>query len=85
MDLRCLFAEVDFQHLLLLFCNRFEELKTVLFEVKLINNAPLTYVFANSIETYLTLHHLLFGRKLPYKRTTCIPRSHECNRSLKHY
>ena len=48
-----------------LFCNRFEELQTVLFEVELIfNNAPLTYVYPNTIETYLTPNHLLFGRQL---------------------
>ena len=40
-----------------LFCNNFEELKTMLFEVELIiNNAPLTYVYPNTIETcYLLL------------------------------
>ena len=37
------------------FCNHFEELQTVLFEVELItNNAPLTYVYLNTIETCLT-------------------------------
>ena len=47
------------------FCNHSEELKTVLIEVKLIiNNAPLTYVYPNTIKTYLTLNHLLFGRLL---------------------
>ena len=35
----------------------------VLFEVELIiNNAPLTYHYPNTIVTYLTLNHLLFGR-----------------------
>ena len=49
----------------LLFCNHFEELQTVLFEVELIiNNAPLTYVYPNTIETCLTLNYLLFGRQL---------------------
>ena len=34
------------------FCNRFEELQTVLFEVELIiNNASLTYVYPNTCET----------------------------------
>ena len=33
------------------FCNHFEDLQTVLFEVELIiNNAPLTYVYPNAIE-----------------------------------
>ena len=33
------------------FCNRFEELETVLFEVELIiNNAPVIYVYPNTIE-----------------------------------
>ena len=35
------------------FCNHFEELQTVLIEVKLIiNNAPLAYVYPNTIKTY---------------------------------
>ena len=68
------------------FCNHFEELQTVIFEVKLIiNNAPLIYVYPNTIETCLTPNHLLFDRELPYIHTTCIPRSYESNRSLKHY
>ena len=67
-------------------CNHFKELETVLFEVKLIiNNAPLTYVYPNINETCLTPNHLLYGRQLPYKHTTSIPRSYESNRSLKHY
>ena len=46
----------------LFLCNHFEELQTVLTEVKLIiNNAPLVYVYANTIETCLILNHLLFG------------------------
>ena len=41
----------------------FEEIQTVLFEVELIiNNAPLTYVYPNTIETCLIPNHLLFGR-----------------------
>ena len=50
------------------FCNHFEELQTVLFEVELItNNAPLTYVYLNTIETCLTPpNHLWFGRQLLY-------------------
>ena len=55
----------------LLFCSLFEELQTALIEVKLIiNNAPLTYVYPNTIKTYLTLNHLLFGRELCYSHTT---------------
>ena len=39
------------------FCNHFEELQTVLTEVKLIiNNAPLTYVYLNTFKTCLTLN-----------------------------
>ena len=39
----------------------------LLFEVELIiNNAPLTYVQPNTIETCLTPNHLLFGRQLLY-------------------
>ena len=53
------------------FCNHFEELRTVLFEVQLIiNNAPLTYIYPNTIETCLTPNHLLFGRKLLYSSHT---------------
>ena len=49
----------------LFFCDHFEELQTVFIEVKLIiNNAPLTYVYPNTIKTYLTPNHLLFGRQL---------------------
>ena len=49
------------------FCNHFEELQTVLIEVKLIiNNAPLTRVYPNAIKTCLTPNHLLFGRQLLY-------------------
>ena len=46
-------------------CDHFEELQTVLNEVKLIiDNAPLTYVYPNTTKTYLTSNHLLFGRQL---------------------
>ena len=54
------------------FCDRFEELQTVFIEVKLIiNNAPLTYVYPNTLKTYLTPNRLLFGRRLLcYSNTT---------------
>ena len=49
------------------FCNQyifsdpFEELQTRSIKVKLIiNNAPLTYVYSNTIKKYLTPNHLLF-------------------------
>ena len=49
----------------LLFFDHFEELHIVLTEVKLIiNNGPLTYAYPNTIKTYLTPNHLLFGRQL---------------------
>ena len=55
----------------LFFCNHFEELQTVLFKVELIiNNASLTYVYPNTIETFLTPNHLLFGRQLLYSSNT---------------
>ena len=55
----------------LVFFNHFEELQTVLIEVKLIiNNAPLTYVYPNTIKTYLTLNHLMFDRQLLYYSNT---------------
>ena len=39
----------------------------LLFEAELIiNNAPLTYVYPNTIETCLTFNHLLFDRQLLY-------------------
>ena len=49
----------------LCFYNHVQELKTkMLIEVKLIiNNAPLTYVYPNTIKTCLTLNHLLLGRQ----------------------
>ena len=53
------------------FCNHFEELQTVLIEVKLIiNNAPLTYVYPNTIKIYLTINNLFFGRQLLYYSNT---------------
>ena len=54
------------------FCDHFEELQTILIEVKLIfNNIPLTYVYPNTIKSYLTPNHLLFGRQLLcYSNTT---------------
>ena len=47
------------------FYNHFEELQTVLFKVELIN-MRLTYVYPNTIETYFTPNHLVFGRQLLY-------------------
>ena len=53
---------------LVFFCNQFEELQTVLFEVELIiDNKPLTYVYPKTIETS---NHLLFGRQLLYSSNT---------------
>ena len=55
----------------LFFCNHFEELQTVLTEVKLIiDNAPLTYVYPYTIKTCLAPNHLLFGRQLLYYSNT---------------
>ena len=49
----------------LVFCNDFEELQTTLFEVELIiNNAPLNYVYPNTIKTCLTPNYLLFDIQL---------------------
>ena len=61
-----------FWNYLFLFCNHFEELQTVLFEIELIinNNAPLKYIYSNTIETCLTPNHLLFGRQLLYSSNT---------------
>ena len=43
----------------------------MLFEVELIiNNASLTYVYSNTIETCLTLNHFLIGRQLLYSSKT---------------
>ena len=51
--------------------DRWDQLEIVLFEVELIiNNAPLTYVYPNTIETCLTPNHLLFGRQLLYSSNT---------------
>ena len=55
---------------LLLFCNHFEELQTVLFEEPIVNNAPLTCVYPNTIETCSTPNHLLFERQLFYSFNT---------------
>ena len=42
----------------IVFCNNFEELQTELFKVeRIVNNAPLTYVSPNTIETCLTPNH----------------------------
>ena len=41
------------------FCNHSAEAETVLCKVELIiNNAPLTYIYPNTIQTCLTLSHL---------------------------
>ena len=54
-----------------IFCDHFEELQTVLTDVKLIiNSAPLTYVYPNTIKTYLTTNHLLLGRQLLFCSNT---------------
>ena len=54
------------------FFNHFEELQNVLIEVKLIiNNPSFTCIYPNTIKTYLTVNHLLFGRQLLcYSNTT---------------
>ena len=53
------------------FCNNFEELQTELFKVELIvNNAPLTYVCPNMIETCLTSNHWLIDRQFLYSSNT---------------
>ena len=60
-----------FLQLLVFFCNHFEELQTVLFEDELIiNNKPLTHIYPNTIETWFTPNHLLFGRQLLYSSDT---------------
>ena len=52
-------------------CSYFEELQTELLEVELIdNNAQLTYVCPNTIETCLTPNHLLVDRQLLYSSNT---------------
>ena len=44
-----------------IFCNHFEELQTI-FKVELIiNNAPLIYVYPNTIETCLTPNYLFLA------------------------
>ena len=49
----------------LAFCNHFEELQTVLFEIELIiDNEPLVYIYPNIIKTCLTPNCLVFGRQL---------------------
>ena len=49
----------------LVFCNHFKELQTKLFETEqIINNAPLIYVYPNTIKTCLAPNCLLFGRRL---------------------
>ena len=53
------------------FRSHFKELKTILFEVELMNNdALLTYVYPNSIETCVIPNHLLFGRQRLYSSNT---------------
>ena len=65
----------------IVFC--FEELQTVLIEVELIiNNASLTYVYPNTIETCLTPNHLLFGRQL-YSSDTAS--TDKINRTSNHF
>ena len=55
------------------FCNQFEEIQIVLFEVALIiNNAPLTYVNPNTNETCLTHNHLLFCRQWLFSSNTTL-------------
>ena len=45
-----------------IFCNHFEELQTMLFTVELIiNNASLTYVYLNTIETCLTPNYFFLA------------------------
>ena len=68
----------------LLFSEHFEELQTVLLiQVELIiNNASLTYVYPNTIETCLTPNHLLFGRQL-YSSDTAS--TDKINRTSNHF
>ena len=65
-------AHLFLQSCFFFFSYHFEELQSVLIEIKLIiNNAPLTYDYPNTIKTYLTPNHLLFGRHLLcYSNTT---------------
>ena len=47
------------------FCSHVEKLQIKLSEVELIiNNAPLIYIYSNTIDTCLTPNYLLFGREL---------------------
>ena len=60
---------------LVFFCNHFEELQTLLFEVVLIIiNASLAFVYPNPIQACLTPNHLLLGRQLLYScnRTSAV-------------
>ena len=59
----------------LFFCDHFEELRTVLkLNWSIMMDVPLTYVYPNTIKTYLTLNHLLFGRQLLcYSNITVLP------------
>ena len=51
--------------------DHFEEIQAVLFELEpIIKNAPLTYVYPNTIEICLSPNHLLFGRPLLYSSNT---------------
>ena len=53
------------------FCNYFKELETVLFEIELIIiNTRSINVYPNTIKTYLTPNHLLFGRQLLHSYNT---------------
>ena len=55
----------------LLCCNNFEEQQTMFFEVELIINiAPLTCFYPNTIKTCLTPNHLLSSRQLLYSSNT---------------
>ena len=65
------------------FCNHFEKLQTVLSEVELIiNNAPLTYVYPNTIETCLTPNTTSTAvRNLTVPSST----TDEINRIINHY
>ena len=66
--------EADLARGLPIFCNHFEELQTVLFEVEMIINCAVHYAvnirLPNTIEKCLTLNHLLFERQLLYSPNT---------------
>ena len=50
---------------------RFDELQTFLFEIEhIVNNRPITYMYADEVEPCLTPNHLVFGRRLNLKSTT---------------